>query len=85
MTNISLLPREVLQLVALQMLKKGYGLHLFCRLASACSRLWRLQLPSFPYIYIFCYSLKAEGRVHVLCGTLGNVPHCMAKRTKHHQ
>ena len=44
MLNILSLPDEVLQLVARRVLKKRKGERKWCRLASTCTRLWRLQL-----------------------------------------
>ena len=44
MLNILSLPDEVLRLVAWRVLKKRNGGREWCRLASTCKRLWRLQL-----------------------------------------
>ncbi len=46
------LPDDVLLLVAREVLKKEEGLMLWCKLSSACRRLWRFQLPSEPTYFL---------------------------------
>ena len=46
------LPDDLLLLIARQVLVKEEGLRLWCKLSSACGRLWRFQLPSEPTYYL---------------------------------
>ena len=46
------LPDDLLLLIARQVLKREEGLRLWCKLSSACRRLWVFQLPSEPTYFL---------------------------------
>ena len=46
------LPEDLLLLIARRVLKKKEGLSLWCKLSSACRRLWMFQLPSEPTYFL---------------------------------
>ena len=46
------LPDDLLLLIARRVLEEEEGLRLWCKLSSACRRLWRFQLPSEPTYFL---------------------------------
>ena len=46
------LPDDLLLLIARQVLEREEGLRLWCKLSSACRRLWVFQLPSGPTYFL---------------------------------
>ena len=63
MASICLLPDGIVELIAWHVISKEDGAKNWCRLASTCSRFWRLQLPGAD----LCWNPPGDTKLEAGC------------------